>query len=220
MLLKEITLKTKHISAVYNFYKDVLQLQVKQPGTTSMAIEAGETRLIFEAISNDTNPFYHFAFNIPSYKIEEALQWLQNRVKLTWIEDYKSYIAEFTNWHARSIYFSDPAGNVLEFIARRDLNDDPAEAFSAHQIRNVSEIGVVFPVSEFDKKANDLLQTFQLDYFTRQPPMQHFRAIGDDSGLLIVVPEHRNWYPTNIPGGIFPLALTFENKGTAYRLQF
>jgi catechol-2,3-dioxygenase len=152
-------------------------------------------------------------FNIPSNKIEEALQWLNDRVQLLWIEDYESYIADFTAWHARSVYFKDPAGNILEFIARFDLHDTTSEPFSALQIRNISEIGIVLPTEKFDKEVNDLLQKFQMNYFSRQPPMKHFRAIGDDEGLLIVVPEHRNWYPTNIPGRIFPLAVKFEIAG-------
>ena len=219
MLLKEITLKTKDISVLYNFYRDALQLQVKHPYTNRILIEAGRTTLIFETADYDTDPLYHFAFNIPSNKIEEALQWLKNKVELIFIEDYKSYIAEFIGWHARSVYFSDPAGNILELIARSDLDDDPQEAFSSHQICNISEIGIVFPVEEFDSKTNNLLREFQLNYFPKQPPMKHFRAIGDDDGLLIVVPEHRNWYPTNTPAGIFPLALKFENKGVEYKIE-
>jgi hypothetical protein len=43
--------------------------------------------------------------------------------------------------------------------------------------------------------------------------LPQFKAIGDDEGLFIVVPENRNWYPTNKPAGIFPMNVEFENKG-------
>ncbi len=219
MLLKEIRLQTKHLSALYHFYKDVLHLKVSQSNTETIAIVAGQTTLIFEATDDTANPFYHFAFNIPANKIEEALQWLQGKVELLWMEEYKSYIANFTNWHARSLYFIDPAGNILELIARFDLNDNASDPFSAEQIRNISEIGLVFNNREFDEHVNKLLYNFQLQYFSKQPPMKHFRATGDDEGLFIVVPQHRNWFPANTPCGIFSLSVKFKNNNREHHLQ-
>jgi hypothetical protein len=35
-----------------------------------------------------------------------------------------------------------------------------------------------------------------------------------------VVPENRNWYPTNKPSGIFPMIVDFENGKEAYKVQF
>ncbi len=69
MLLKEITLQTKHLSALYNFYNDVLELPVKYPGEKNISISVGQSQLVFEATNDDLNPFYHFAFNIPCNKI-------------------------------------------------------------------------------------------------------------------------------------------------------
>ena len=123
MLLKEIRLQTKQLSALFNFYKDVLELPAIQPGNNSISVTAGKSQIIFDKTNAIENPFYHFAFNIPSNKFEEAFQWIQSKVELLWLNDYKSYIADFTNWHAKSFYFIDPAGNILEFIARFDLND-------------------------------------------------------------------------------------------------
>lgn len=219
MLFKEITLQTKNADALYDFYKNTLQLNIVKPDSKTISINAGKSTLIFEQTNDGEKPFYHFAFNIPSNKIEEALQWLKERVELLWIEDYKSFIAEFTHWNARSVYFLDVAGNIVELIARFDLHDEVDETFSAKHIRNVSEIGIVFNTEQFDARVNELMQQYQLEYFSKQPPMKHFRAIGDDEGLFIVVPDHRNWYPTNIAGGIFALGVVFENKDKEYRLQ-
>ena len=220
MLLKEIKLQTRHISFLFDFYHNLLELPVTSRDSIGILITAGKTNLIFEEVIDDTDPFYHFAFNIPSNKIEEALHWLHDRVQLLWMQDYNSYIANFTGWHARSVYFKDPAGNILEFIARSDLHDITGEPFSSRQIRNISEIGVVLPVEKFDEEVNNLLQKFQIDYFSNQPPMKYFRTIGDDEGLLIVVPEHRNWYLTSVPGSIFSLMVKFENAGKEDQLNF
>ena len=216
MQLTEISLRAKNIPAVSNFYASVLGLPVSE-NSKRITVRAGRTTLHFDSTINSES-FYHFAFNIPSTKIEEAARWLQGNVELLWIDEYQSQIAEFTTWNARSVYFLDPAGNIVELIARADLDDHPAEAFSAAQIRSVSEIGLVFPFEKFDQEVNELMRKFQLKYFSKQPPMKHFRAIGDDQGLFIVVPENRNWYPTNIAGGIFPLDVKFINEGKEYEL--
>ena len=105
MLLKELILQTKKIDELYAFYKNVLQLEVIKSEAKTISINAGKTRLIFQETNDTENPFYHFAFNIPSNKIEEGLQWLKDKVEVLWIEEYKNYIAEFTNWNARSVYF-------------------------------------------------------------------------------------------------------------------
>jgi len=219
MLFKKILLQTKNIDELYDFYKNKLQLKTVKSDARTISVDAGKTTLIFEQADNAEKPFYHFAFNIASDKIEEAMQWLNNKVELLWIEEYKSYIAEFTNWNARSVYFIDPAGNIVEFIARFDLHDETEEPFSSAHIRNVSEIGIVFDSQNFDVDINKMMRQYQLEYFSKQPPMKHFRAIGNDEGLFIVVPEHRHWYPTNIASGIFPLSVVFENNNKEYHLQ-
>jgi hypothetical protein len=219
MLIKELILQTKYLNELYSFYKDVFKLKVIKQNANTISINAGKTILVFQQTNNAEKPFYHFAFNIPSNKIEEAFQWLKNKVEILWIKEYKNYIAEFTAWNARSFYFIDPAGNIVELIARFNLHDEVEETFSSSHIRNISEIGIVFEAENFDARIKAMLTQYQLKYFSKQPPLPHFRAVGDDEGLFIVVPEHRNWYPTNIPSKIFSLSAVFENNDIVYHIQ-
>ena len=142
------------------------------------------------------------------------------RVDLIWIDDYKSDIANFVNWHAKSVYFFDPAGNIVELIARFDLANKTEVRFSAAQFLSISEVGLVLNANEFDESVTSLLKQYQLSYFVKQPPLPQFRAIGNDEGLFIVVPENRNWFPTNKPSGVFPMEILFENDGEQYILNF
>jgi hypothetical protein len=220
MLFKEIQLQTKNLSALYNFYKEVLELNTVYSNKKNIVITAGKSKLIFEETNVDINPFYHFAFNIPSNKFEEAFEWMKQKVELLWLDDYKSYIADFVNWHAKSFYFSDPSGNILELIARFDLNDNTEEEFSSNHIRNISEIGLVFPADGFDNKVNNLLNEYALSYFDKQPPIPHFRAVGNDEGLFVIVPENRIWFSTkNETSKIFPMQISFIENGKLYRLN-
>ena len=219
MILREIRLLARHLPELCVFYNDVLELPVIYSGEKTISITTGKSRLIFTEIKGDQNPFYHFAFNIPYDKFNEAFQWIQRRAELLWLDDYKSYVADFVNWNAKSVYFLDPAGNILELIARFDLNDIAKESFSSKQFRNISEIGFVFPGEIFDKKIEDLLNNYQIEYFSKQPPLPHFRAIGDNEGLFIAVTENRNWFSTKLASGIFPIEVSFTNNNNLYELK-
>ena len=212
MLVKKLVLQTAYLKTLGEFYASILQLPVKETNEKEIEINIGSTELVFFE-TNQTDPFYHFAINIPSNKIEEARTWLSSKVKLLWMDDYKSDIGDFANWRAKSVYFYDPAGNILEFIARFDLANETNEIFSSKHLLSISEVGLVFNEEIFESKTTQLLQDYSLSYFVKQPPLPQFRAVGDDDGLFIVVPEHRNWYPTNKPAGIFPMSVEFESEG-------
>ena len=145
-------MQTNRLFPLYHFYKNVLELPVTDDSDARFIIHAGLTKLIFEKTEDPLSyPNYRFAFNTPSYRVHEAHDWLKERTELLWIEDYKSYIADFTNWNAKSVYFLDPARNIAELIARNDLDDIIDEPFSCMHIRNMSEIGLVLPEKKLSK---------------------------------------------------------------------
>ncbi|HET9279513.1 MAG TPA: hypothetical protein VFN95_15060 [Flavitalea sp.] len=217
MEITAIKLQTSSLKELINFYRDVLELPIEIDGQSKIAIGIGRTALVFEQVKG-ADPFYHYAINIPCNKLDEARSWLFPRAALIWMDDYNSDIADFRNWNAKSVYFYDPAGNILELIARFDLDNKMDEPFSSAQFLCVSEMGVVTKLGELEDAANRLLKDYDLNYFTRQPPLPQFKAIGDNNGLFIVVPEKRNWYPTAKPGGIFPMNVQFINAGKKYEL--
>ena len=220
MLLKEISLQTNNLFELHNFYKEIFELPTVYSNEKSIAVTAGKSQLIFEETNNPRNPFYHFAFNIPSNKFEEAFNWIKKKAELLWLDDYKGYIADFVKWNAKSFYFKDPAGNILELITRFDLDDIAGEEFSSMHIRNVSEIGLVLPVKSFDEDINNLLSQYPLGYFDKQAPLPHFRAVGNDEGLFVIVPENRVWFSTkDTLSQIFQMQITFNENGTSYQLK-
>ena len=218
MQIKRLILQTSALKKLTDFYIKLMELPVHLSGDKEITIKIGSTELVFQQ-APAAEPFYHFAINIPANKIEEAKNWLNDRVELIWIEQYKGDIADFVNWHAKSLYFYDPAGNILELIARFDLNNETDEQFSSAQMLSISEVGFVFNEDELNKRTESLLQRYDLSYFDKQPPLPQFRAVGDDEGLFIIVPNYRNWFPTSKPAVIFPMEIEFENYGKKYGLK-
>jgi catechol-2,3-dioxygenase len=220
MLLRSILIQTTRLRELREFYKSVLALTVEDTSDTRVFIRIGTSTLVIEE-AKKADPFYHFAINIPANKIEEARSWLlDRRVELLWIDDYKSDIADFRNWHAKSVYFFDPGGNIVELIARFDLKNETNEAFSSTQFLSISEIGLVFRQNEIDQQVKRIMKETGLSYFAKQPPMQQFKVLGNDEGLFIIVTENRNWYPTTNPSGIFPIEILFENSGKSEVLKY
>ena len=217
MKIKKLVLGTVYLETLREFYSSILELPVQVSNDREMIVKIGNSKLIFVETKN-SEPFYHFAINIPSNKIEEARAWLSGKLNLIWIEEYKNDIAEFVTWRARSVYFFDPAGNILELISRFDLKNEVAQQFSSQQFLSISEVGLVFEKDEFEQRTNALLKDYPLTYFNKQPPLPQFRAIGDDEGLFVVVPSHRNWYPTDSPSEIFPIMVEFIENNRKYQL--
>lgn len=221
MNIRLLILETTRLEELKEFYTHVLEWSPADEEEGSFTLELQETELEFRQHQGEQQPFYHFAINIPSNKLEEARLWLKERVSLLWLDDYQSDIAEFRNWNARSVYFLDPAGNIVELIARFDLDNASDGKFSASQFIAVSEIGLVVPHGELEMKSEQLLQDFGLTFFNKQPPTETFKALGDDKGLFIMVPEHRNWYPTNDrPAMMAPLKIYFSVRDRHHLLEF
>jgi hypothetical protein len=221
MNIRLLILETTRLEELKEFYSRVLDWPPADEEEGSFTLELKKTELEFRQHTGDLEPFYHFAINIPANKIEEAREWLSARVQLLWLDDYQNNIAEFTNWNARSVYFSDPSGNIVELIARFDLDNATDEPFSAKHFISVSEIGLVVPAAEMQSKADQLLEDFRVSWFSKQPPLENFKAVGDDEGLFILVPEHRSWYPTqDRPAIMAPLKIYFSAGGRHHLLEF
>ncbi|WP_166922261.1 VOC family protein [Flavobacterium poyangense] len=216
MKLEHIQIITNNSTATAAFYQDILGLSIIEKNNESVTIQAGKSILRFIE-DPQFDSMYHFAFNIPENKLDEAIEWCKNRVDIVRIED-QNVIANFENWNANAVYFYDNNGNLLEFIARHDLNNKQTAEFSSKSILNISEIGIV--TDNPLQLGNELLTKYGLNFFSKNSNSEIFSAIGDDEGLLIMVRPNRNWYPTQTPSESNVTEVTVENKGDTIKLQF
>ncbi|MWW26717.1 VOC family protein [Algibacter lectus] len=189
MKIEEITLFTNQIEKQKLFYQEVVDFDLVFDSEEKITFKTGKSLLSFEY--KETVNSAHFAFNIPSNKIDEALLWLQKRVAI--LPDGENLISNFESWNAKAIYFYDADKNIVEFIARKDLNQNSVEQFTAKEIISISEIAMVTtnlsplyeaisrikPISIFDGNIN------------------RFCAIGNHDGLFILIDKTvKTWHPT------------------------
>ena len=216
MKLEQIQIQTNNIQGTTAFYQDILGFSIIEKNSKWVTIQAGNSILKF--IENSTfDSIYHFAFNIPENKLEEAIKWCAEKVDLIRIQD-KRIIANFETWNANAVYFYDNNGNLLEFIARHDLDNFQIKEFSSKSILNISEIGIV---DENPMELGEqLIESYDLMFFEKNFNSETFAAIGDDEGLLIIVKPNRNWYPTQTPSKSNKTEIKIENKGIKIELDF
>jgi catechol-2,3-dioxygenase len=181
MIFREIELTSSAPETVSRFYADTLRLQ---PRTNGFRVGSCDVSFVE---GTPASP-YHLAFNIPANQIENAKAWSGEHLSMLSEEIY-----DFERWNARAIYFEDPDENVLEFIARRNLANDAEGAFAPAMILELSEFGL--PVEDPPAVVDRLETGFGLQVFSGD--RRTFTAVGDEHGLLIVIPVGRNWLPTD-----------------------
>lgn len=206
MLFKEVVLLTSKIDEMKDFYKNTLGLEVVKEDSEFFIAKIGLTKLKYKKSASGTEPFYHFAINIPENKFAEAKSWIKSIVSLNLEEgDDEVY---FGNWNAHAIYFEDPSGNIIELIARHNLGNGTNHSFTPKDLLNISEIGIVVDdVIPFVKRLNALgIPNWRDDSPGLTP-------VGDENGLFITVKSGRTWYFSNKDAEFFPVEVSIDGGG-------
>ena len=215
MKIIALELLTADIEGTAAFYHKKMGLAVLSANKSSVSFAAGSTKLTFR-YSKNTRAVYHFAFDIPNNKLFEAFGCMEKEVEILDVIPPEK-IADFYNWDAKSFYFYDNNGNVVEFIARYCLDNTSDAAFDGASIVSVSEIGFVSKdVSAFSE---ELFAKFILSVFSKQPKLEKFIVLGTDTGLFILSAENRNWYPTDTKCQSFRTKVVFEHNGIINELE-
>jgi catechol-2,3-dioxygenase len=182
------------LAELEEFYHGLLGLAVLSRTRHRLTLRAGQSRLTFKpAAVADEWPFYHFAFNIPENKVVSALDWQKQRSPLLHIPErlrdpaYPNEVVDYSHWNAHSIFFLDPAGNVVEYIARHDLANAAEGPFTSEDILYASEIGLI--VDDVRSVASKLNKTFAYEQYRGGD--EQFTAMGDEYGLLLVMRRGR-----------------------------
>lgn len=211
MRIKELHLLTDNITETESFYNTVLEVKTEQKTSTSVSFNVGNTRIIFVQTKADTNPVYHFALDIPNNKFEEAFEWIKKRTQLIPVLEENNFVSNFDLWNAKSLYFYDNNKNLLELICRFDVDNATNDSFDSSSILYASEIGIVSESAS--KTAKKLTDKYGITEYTKQTGTDSFTALGDDYGLLVLVNNQRNWFPTTDLAKAFPSKIVFDYRG-------
>jgi catechol-2,3-dioxygenase len=217
MQLRELHLQTADLGALVSFYGTLVGEDAVKLVGHQLEVKIGRSSLTFTRANQPLNGVYHVAINIPKNQFEQAKTWLRERVPF--IADNAgedSFYSE--NWDAHMVYFYDPAGNIVELIARHTLDNTSDVPFSQASLLSISEIGIA---------ADDVAaQVASLSERTGARPYHWsgssvFTPVGDAEGLFIVVQHGREWFPdTGQAAEHLPVTVVVHTGKETMRLSF
>jgi catechol 2,3-dioxygenase-like lactoylglutathione lyase family enzyme len=211
--IRELWLQTHLLDEIRDFYEHTIGFAVVDETPRSVMFQAGKTLLVFEQVSDGSEPYYHVAFNIPENKLALAKAWLEERVTLLRHAETGEDVIAFPAWNAHALFFYDPAGSLIELIARHTLPNAADGPFTATDILYASEIALRAP-DQMSAIAT-IRETFGLDHY-----LDGLSFLGDERGLIIVSPKDRLWIPEyRKAGATFPTRIVITGHGSA-RLTF
>lgn len=191
MQLIEVQLLTDDLTAQRHFYAGALGLPVLEASEERLALRAGRSRLTFRPEPAGRSACCHFAFTIPENQFPQAKAWLSARASLVRDSAGRDEF-NFEAWNAHAMYCYDPAGNIVELIARHDLANVSDAPFGGGSLLAVSELGLV--TDDVDATV-ELIRSWPGAEVYRGSRSDEFAALGDAHGLLIAVKEGRIWFP-------------------------
>jgi catechol 2,3-dioxygenase-like lactoylglutathione lyase family enzyme len=225
MKILSLELSTMNLSKMKHFYLEQLSFPLKGESDDSFTITAGHTELTFTYDRDQKNPFYHFAMDIPNNQIQEVHDWLLKKgchiLDATTIEEANIYADEkivfFGETNAQSVYFFDPQGNLVEFIARKNLDNSSVKPFDPLSIINISEIGFSLQ-NDVEQTIDKLCTEFDVTPYTGDG--KTFQILGNDQGMFILGAGTRTWYPISRSPEIHPIHMTIAgNKNDRFQLE-
>ena len=200
----ELLVAPDRLDAVDRFYRERLEV----PGTRhahELHLSVGTAHLSFRAAPGAGEPYYHFALLVPGNRFEAARDWLSARVPLLARAEGEETTFDFDFWDALACYAHDPAGNIVELIAHRGVEDSPeADEFGAGELRGVSELGIV--TGELVAAVERLRAArLELWYGEVSDERESLGFVGRKAHTLILCSPGRRWLPTGRPAEARPL---------------
>jgi len=210
MEIKSLTLHSNNLLATKEFYTKTLGFTLVDEDENNFQINVGTSMLTFTNQDSYKNPFYHFAFNIPSNKYSEAKQWTKDRINL--LTENGEDEVEFSHLPAHAFYFYDPSGNIVEFIARYGINQNSDLPFTHGSILNISEIGLI--VEDAVKIGNKMIKNGIYERDNKPVSVKYLNFMGHKKkGIFVILTQPgRKWLFSEKYSAIFPLEIELDNK--------
>jgi len=175
-------------------------------------------KLISRILSGYTGNIFYNGKEITSFEKKEysrAVSYLPQTTN-TFNEDL--YVKEFlmlgryAHKKFTDFNFSEDDRNIVtESINETGIKNRSDEKFSGKSLLNLSELGI--PVKDVEKFYTELRQSLDIPVFSGD--LKTFTAAGDESGLFIIVPDGRKWYPDCPEAKIYPASVKIFSKTEA-----
>lgn len=210
MEIEVLTLQTNKLKEMKDFYIETLGFPLLSESETHFRIGIGSNELEFSTKGVVGEPYYHFAFNIPGNKFKKAKSWVKERVLLN-VHDGEDEVF-FSHFPAYAFYFDDPAGNIVEFIARPEIYQKEEGPFTIDDVLTISEIGLT--VADAISAGEKLIDAgiHERNHLPLSTTSLNFMGDKSKGIFLILNQPGRQWFFSDKVSAIFPLEITISNQ--------
>jgi len=202
-MFKSVVFYTNKLRLVKRFYVNVLGLEITKSTNEQFTVNVGDSDITFQ--QSEDPSFYHFAINIPGNQFFIMKEWIKDR--LTLIRSKGVTETYYQSLGGDSIYFADPAGNLVELIARR--NRDLFGSLSKEAFLDISEVGITTPyIYEVGEELQDIGLPLRLG---TEINTEGINYLGRDGSYIVLVPPKWEWEFSNQKAETHPLEITFTD---------
>lgn len=202
-MFKKVTLYTNQLEDMKGFYEYQLGFRIVEEDESSFTLSIGESQLVFR--ESERPAVYHYALNIPGNQFTLAKWWAGERVTLNRQEGMDEVF--YANFDADAFYFQDPAGNVIEFIARRSV--DRMGNFTVDSLLSISEVSITTPHVE---EVGEQLEEMDIPVRGNKgvdPNALNF--LGSGHAYILLVAPKRIWYFSKQKSETHPLSIELSD---------
>lgn len=205
-MFKSVVFYTNKLKPMRRFYANALGLDIEGATDEQFTVKVGTTDLTFKA--SEEAATYHYAMNVPGNQFSIMKAWLQERTEIL---RYRGKTEIFhSNLGADSMYFEDPAGNLVELIGRR--NKDLFGDLTKEAFYDVSEIGIVTErMEEVGDELQDLGLPLQQGAEVNEEGLNY---IGKGDHNIVLVPSTWEWEFSSKQAEVHPLEFTLTDGAT------
>jgi len=195
--------------ATKQFYETTLHFPLTSEEHNRFTIKVGTSMITFVKAPLEESPFYHFAFDVPSNQFEEAKAWIKEKIELSQEQGEDEVYFPFID--AKSIYFEDPAGNIVELICRFSDAKPSEEPFSTASLQKVSEMSIVVTDKLNALSALQKVSIFERDREEISADGLSFMGEREDATYLLFVNEGRTWFFSNKKSAAYPVEIILDD---------
>lgn len=190
--IRELVLECKDLALVKDFWVNRMGMELLAQNATSFSVRIGTSKLKFVRHPGNASPFYHFAVNIPENQIEQAFEWIRERAQVIRQDGTGAEIIHKPLFNAHSLFFHDPAGNVVELTARHVLTNTLEGTFTKNMLLKISEVSII---TKNTRECAELM-TAQLGVREFERSTTGYKPIGGAEGILAFVVTGKTFLPS------------------------
>jgi hypothetical protein len=230
----DIEMRSNNFVNNKRFWSKVMGFDVDSVAPNSFKVKIGFNSITFINnsgaldTSSSVTPKYQFTISIPSNQIENCYSWLldadsSNSSKIAepakfWIDaESGAAIYRRNQYNSQSIYIKDAGNNIIEILARHDLNNTAEGEFNRGMFLGISEVGVVS--RDLRKSAEALKAAYGVEEVSGSS--NSYKPMGGPMGLLKLNIEGKIWTPTENEIAIgYPMTIRVRKDSTTVPIEF